>query len=268
MTKSITYTLLAALLIFPLTAHAADEAQAQVEAAAEEAAKTGEAVKAEETKSEEKKAEAQKEEKPVEESAAKEPEQTAVEQEVAKDPVVAKNKAAYEKAVAKATDALKDVGQDLKEDDAKHFFMTYQNYNLIGTVKMVQTDVGNAIKACGDNNPEMKDTLDGRFTDWSNAVNPVIEEADANINNMVVAQEYTSPAKVKKVFKALDEARVATNASVEKTPVTTKDACESLLDTMDDTEKNLIELLRSTLVSYGRLYPEQPKDEPAEQQKL
>lgn len=269
MIKSIlTSSFVVAFIFSPAFVYAADEtkdAQTQAEAAAQDAAKTGEAVKTEETKPEEKTAEkpaAKKEDKKAE--AAPEEESTPVEQEVAKDPLLAKNKAAYEKAVAKATDALKEVGKDLKEDDAKHFFMTYQNYNLIGTVKMVQGDVSNAIKACGDNNPKMKEELDARFTTWSDAVNPVVKEADANINNMVVAQEYASPAKVKKVFKALDEARVATNASVEKTPVTSEDACEDLLDKMDDTQESLINLLRSTLVSYGRVYPEKP----AENQKL
>jgi membrane-associated HD superfamily phosphohydrolase len=197
-------------------------------------------------------------EKPAEEKAAEQP----------LDPEAAAKSEKYEKAATKAYDAIKEIGKDLKESDAKHFYMTYNNYNLAGTVKMVQGDVANAIKACGENNPNMKNDLDARYKTWDEAVAPVVKEAEANIDNMILAQEYADPAKIRKAFGALDEARKVTNEYVDKKPVTTEDACKSLLEKMDDTQENLISLLRTTLISVGRNFPETNKEaeeKPAEE---
>ncbi len=164
---------------------------------------------------------------------------------------------AYEKAAEKARAALRDISSDIKQETAaKHFYMMYQNYNLIGTVKVVQEDVGNAINQCGVSNAGMKEKLMQRYEDWNNAVTPVVQEAQANVDNMIIAQDYTDPAKIRKAFKALDDARAATNASVDKRPVTSEKACKDLLEKMEDTQKNLVTLLRQTLVSFGRMHPE------------
>jgi hypothetical protein len=229
-TKLILIPAFAALIAVPFAPTFAEDApQKQAEQAAADAAKSGEAVKAE---------------------APKEA-QTATVQ----DPEKMK---AYERAAEKAQTALKAIGEDLKEESAKHFFMMYQNYNLIGTVRVVQKDVGNAINECGKNNPGMKTGLDDRYKAWDGAIEPVMKEAQANVDNMIIAQEYTDPAKIKKAFGALDEARAATNASIDKRPVTSEDACKHLLEKMDETQENLTSLLRETLVSYGRVNQDMP----------
>jgi hypothetical protein len=131
--------------------------------------------------------------------------------------------------------------------------MLYSNYNIIGTVKMVQGDVDHAVEACGKENPDLKEGMDARLKEWHGAIDPVIEEAEANVDNMVLAQEYTKPAQIQKVFKGLDKTRTLAGKQVEKTPVTTKDACEYLQEKMSDTQANFIRLLRSTLVTAPQL---------------
>lgn len=172
--------------------------------------------------------------------------------EQAIDPETQKKAEKYKNAASKAYDAVKEIGKDLKDDDARHFYMLYNNYNLIGTVKMVQTDVGNAVKACGESNPGLKNQIDTRFQAWDKEVGAIVTEAEANTNNMIVAQEYADAGKIKSAFKMLDEARVVTNSYIDKQPVTTEDACKHLLNKMDDTQENLTELLRKTLISFAR----------------
>ncbi|MEM7618764.1 MAG: hypothetical protein AAF244_05240, partial [Pseudomonadota bacterium] len=78
----------------------------------------------------------------------------------------------------------------LGEREQQHFFLAYNNYNLLETVKVVQKDVSNAIDKCGENNPDMKNDLDTRFKDWNAAVNPMLKESKAAFNNMMIAQDY------------------------------------------------------------------------------
>ncbi len=95
----------------------------------------------------------------------------------------------------------------------------------------------------------------------------MIGEAEANVDNMVLAQEYTKPAQIQKVFKGLDKTRALAGKQVEKTPVTTKDACEYLQEKMSDTQANFIRLLRSTLVTAPQLAtpPAKAEEKPAEE---
>jgi hypothetical protein len=169
-------------------------------------------------------------------------------------------RAASEKSFA----AIKEIGEPLKGDNAKHFYMMYSNYNLIGATKMVQSDVKNAIKACGTENPALKTELDGSFKTWNDAVDPMIKEAVANNDNMMIAQDYADAAKIRKAFKTLDETRAITSEHANKVPVTTEEACRHLLGKMSETQQNLVNLLRGTLVSFGQRNPSSgtpPKDD-------
>jgi hypothetical protein len=245
MTRILFASIFAALLMTsaPLIAHAEDAAPAADEKKAEEP-------KAEEKKADEAKPVEEKKEEAKADDAQQAAEKAAV--KAADKPAeeeIPKGVAEHQQAAQEVFDLTKKIAEGLSPEEQKHFFLIYNNYNLIGTVKMVQTDVGNAVKACGDANPDMKDAMSTRFGKWNDAVNPVIKEAQGNVDNMVIAQEYAKPADIKKVFKGLDKTRTLANKQIEKTPVTTKDACEYLLNTMDDTQENFVQLLRSTLVS-------------------
>lgn len=178
----------------------------------------------------------------------------------------------YRKISARAQEAMNGIGKDLKPADAKHFYMMYQNYNLIETVKAVKSDVTDAVKKCGEVNPDMKDDLNRRFSVWDKEVGGVLDEADGNVKNMLMAQDYADPKKIRKVFDILDEARTLTRDTIHRTPVTTKEACTYLGDKMGQTRENLVRLLQTTLISFGSTYPEMPgqtmpeKDEKAAQE--
>ena len=157
--------------------------------------------------------------------------------------------------------AAEEFTKDLDERSKRHFTVLYGNYNLIKVVEDVRDSVDTAIDACGEANPDMKEDLDTRFKEWKAAIKPVLKEADGNVDNMVVAQDYAKPREIKKFFKLIDKARKQQGKEVEKIPVTSLEACESLLKRMDGTQANMVRLLQSTLVSLPRVI--QAEDEKA-----
>lgn len=167
---------------------------------------------------------------------------------------------ARRKAAEKAKEILESVQEGLKPREKNHLFITYSNYNIIETVRTVQTDVSNAVDACTKKNPDMKEDMDTRFKAWSDVVDPLLEEATANLNNMVLAQEYTSKQKMDEIFAAVDEARESTSSHIQKIPVTTPEACEYMLNKMDETQETMTGLLRSTLISYPRSFSKTPEE--------
>lgn len=149
--------------------------------------------------------------------------------------------------------AAEEFTQGFSDEDRRHFNVLYGNYNLVKIVETVQDDVGTAVKKCGEANADMKEPLDKRYDEWRAAIKPVMAEAEANLNNMVFAQDYAQPKKIRKFFKLIDDAREKRDAEVEKVPVTSKEACEYLLKTMDSTQQSMISLLRATLVSLPQI---------------
>lgn len=156
-------------------------------------------------------------------------------------------KAAFAK--NEVVEAAKKFTEGFDDASKRHFNVLYGNYNMIKVVETVRDSVGTAIHACGDDNPDMKTSLDDRFDAWNKAVNPLLEDADANVQNMVLAQEYAKPGDIKIFFKLIDKARAQKDNEAQKIPVTSAQGCQKLLDSMDFTQPNMIKLLRATLVS-------------------
>ena len=142
------------------------------------------------------------------------------------------------------------LAEGLKDDQKRHFLTIYGNYNLIKTVETVRGDVGRAVEACGEANPELKDKIAAKFADWKGDVNPVIEEAQSHLDNMVVVQDYLEAQQIHRLFRQIDETRHAVQGQVEKTPVTSAQGCNAMHDKMTETQETMVKLLRSTLVSF------------------
>ncbi len=138
----------------------------------------------------------------------------------------------------------------LDQSEMKHFMTIYANYNILSTVKAVGDDVKGAVDACATNNPEMADDLNARYDKWKQNVGVKIDESQANIDNMVLAQTYIPQSEIQSIFGQVDEMRAINSSNFEKTPVTTPEACEFMLSKMDETEENMKYMLVLTLKSY------------------
>jgi hypothetical protein len=149
---------------------------------------------------------------------------------------------------------------DLNEANTRHFNILYSNYNIVQVVGEVEASIGKAVQSCGENNPDLKERMDTRLDEWSAAVEPVITDVNAHINNMLFAQEYAKPKAIKKIFKLIDKTRKEHRDSVEKVPVSSAEECEALIKRMDKTQDNMTQILRATLISLpGNIQVEQDK---------
>lgn len=177
------------------------------------------------------------------EAAEDDPPSSTDDSEKIEDPVAkAKNQALNNKYVS--------ILANLDMREAQHFMIVVVNQNLIGTVKAVEEDVAMAAKGCAENNKQMADTVTARFAQWQEAVKGPMQEAQANVDNMVVAQTYITKEQYTELFGLIDDVRKYNSSRFEKTPVTTPEACEFMLSKMDETQENMVGMLRATLASY------------------
>lgn len=143
--------------------------------------------------------------------------------------------------------------QRLAAPEAQHFLTVYANYAIVSTVKAVRDDVANAVGQCGENNPQMKRDLDSRYEQWRTTVETGLKEADANINNLIIAQGYIPVSEMKAIFSEVDAVRSVNSSRFEKTPVTSSEACEFMMSKMNETEQNMTHMLSITLKSFSNL---------------
>ena len=176
-------------------------------------------------------------------------------------PVFAEEEAAKDEDMMSVSEKMDAFTKDLDEPSKRHFYALYGSYNLIKVVEDVQEQVESAIDKCIDANPDMKDALKTRYDAWDDALDPIMDDAEANVDNMIKAQDYAKARDIRKVLKFTDKLRESKADQVEKYPVTSPEACEYLRAKMDETEDNLTRLLQSTLVSLPQsLIREQEED--------
>jgi hypothetical protein len=137
----------------------------------------------------------------------------------------------------------------LNDDQKESVFILRNKHSIIRVIGVVERDIGNAVKACVEKNPDLKDRMETRFNQWKGAVLPIVETARKNLDKDIKAQSIVKPEEFKKVMKLNDKAFEYSDEQTIKTPVSEKSACEDLLSSMDDTEDRMITLLRETLLT-------------------
>jgi len=145
-------------------------------------------------------------------------------------------------------DAENKLIDPLNEKDKETVLIMRNKYSYIRATRVVSRDVGNAVKSCGDKNPDIKGKMDARYKQWRSAIDPILDTAQKQLNKDIDAQKVVDADDLRDVLELHDEAYEAAEKQITKTPVTTKEACEGTLASMDRTEDNLIAILQQTLL--------------------
>jgi hypothetical protein len=156
---------------------------------------------------------------------------------------------------------LEEISKDLSEDNRKHLMAIYYAHNVIGSVTTVSNDVRAAVTSCTENNPDLDVDLQGRHKDWSEAVQGALNEADGQVENMIIAQDYAKTGVIRRFLKRADKTREKMANALNKVPVTTEEACEHLYDTLESTQGKLIKSLGDMQVSIQKAISSSGADE-------
>jgi hypothetical protein len=132
--------------------------------------------------------------------------------------------------------------------DQESIFILRNKHSMMKVTRVVEGDIENAVESCGKHNPDIKDKMEGRFKQWQSAVNPILESAEKQLDKDIDAQKIVDAGDFEDVLDLHDEAYEEGEKQTVKQPVTTKEACEGLLASMDGTEDNMIQILQQTLL--------------------
>lgn len=159
----------------------------------------------------------------------------------------AKEGLVQETPVTKLETLTTELMEGLSEKQLKQFAAIRLAHGVLRSVREVETSLGKGVSACAQNNPEMKDDLEGRYRSWKSAVRPVFKKGEDRVGKMIILQEYAKPSEVRHYLTSFDAAVAYREKNIEKKPVTEKKACEKMLKKMDDTELKLVSLITEAL---------------------
>jgi len=155
---------------------------------------------------------------------------------------------AKETPITKWIDAENKLLDTLPRGNQDVFFIFRNKHAVIRSINVVERDIKNAVKACGKENSDLKSPMNNRFKEWQNAVHPILTEAQKFLKQELKEQDAFHVSDYQYIMKLNDKAYEFSESKVEKTPVTTKEACEGLLNSMDMTEDKLVTLLQEVLL--------------------
>lgn len=150
--------------------------------------------------------------------------------------------------INKWIDAENAMIEPLSNLDKESIYILRQKHSIIRVISVVERDIGAAVKSCGKTNPDMKGAIETRFTEWKNAVKPIVTTARKNLDKEIDKQEIVNAKEFKRVLKLNDEAFEYGDKATTKSPVSEKGACEALISSMNDTEDKMVALLQDTLL--------------------
>lgn len=132
--------------------------------------------------------------------------------------------------------------------DQEKLSIIHNKYSIIRVIDIVKKDIGTTVESCGQKNPSLKDKMDTRFDAWKGNVEPILKEASKLLEKDISAQKGAAPSDIRAVLKLNDAAYEEGNRTVVKKAVTSEEACNALVDSMDRTENEMIALLEQALL--------------------
>lgn len=147
----------------------------------------------------------------------------------------------YEKAMGEMVGSM-DASH---KDEFMQFMASYSSYNA---VRHVRDSVMTGIQSCGLQNPDLKEALDTEFVDWNGKISDALKKARLVLDNTVKVQRFAPVSDVRGFMSKADAASEAQEKKLNEIeiPVSDKEACLYLLDSMSDTEETLLKLMGET----------------------
>lgn len=157
---------------------------------------------------------------------------------------------------------LEKLMETVAEEDLNTVYRIRQSYGMIQSVKIVSADVEKAVKSCGKENKDIKGVMDERYKIWSEAVLPVIDDAEKALKKAINEQKAVKKKDLNEYLDAVQEAAEHKEGLIEKTPVTSLEACRELVKSMTRTQENLTALLQSKVIDKINRITQEPEIEP------
>ncbi|MCB9990515.1 MAG: hypothetical protein H6867_03925 [Rhodospirillales bacterium] len=131
----------------------------------------------------------------------------------------------------------------MSKEQAEQFSVIRENFGVLRSVRMTRKSVTNAVKECAAKNPDMKDAINSRYKSWDEGIHPVLEKQQKSMKASISSGLFNDPKQVEDYLDTVDDMAEYADNRMEKKVVTTPEACQSLIDSMDKSSEIILELI-------------------------
>jgi len=139
----------------------------------------------------------------------------------------------------------KDLSKEYSKEQALVLSKIHGGFGMIRAVRLVKNDVAKAVKVCAQDNPDLAEKITARFDQWNDGIEPLLVQNKERMNNAINDGGLPNEKKLKAYLDLIDKAAAHADSKIEKKIVSTPDACEGLIQSMDRTEPTMVELLQN-----------------------
>ncbi len=145
--------------------------------------------------------------------------------------------------IAVMTERAKGLAESLNPAEVDALGQIRENFGYIRSISVAQSSVENAVNQCADQNPDMKADITEKFAKWNGDIAAVLDKQAKQLADAVSEKNFKDPAEVQAYLDAIDDMADYSESHLDKSVVTTPEACQNLISSMDETKKVILDLI-------------------------
>lgn len=138
-----------------------------------------------------------------------------------------------------------ELSTSLTEPELKALDQLRIAFGMVRAVELVEGDVNEVVGKCATENPEIAEAINARHQAWAKTVSSERVAAEGKMEDLISSGMFKEPAKIKAYFEATDKVATFIDEQMDKKMVTTPEACDQLLKSMDETETKLTGIFKA-----------------------
>lgn len=145
--------------------------------------------------------------------------------------------------IEKMNEKAKALAQSLTEQEAKDLGQIRGNFGVLRSIGIIRKGVGEAVSLCAEKNPDLSEPIKTRHEKWLSDINAGLEKQEKSLEDALGGKRFTDEKQVRDYLDTVDAAAEYADKNMEKTIVTTPEACTKLKDSMDETQGVILKLI-------------------------
>ncbi len=141
------------------------------------------------------------------------------------------------------SDKAKALAELLTTEEAKALGHIRENFGILRSIEVARESVQEAVILCSEKNPDLKESITTRHVKWRDDIGAVLDKQEVSLGGSINKTHFQDPEQVQDYLDTIDEAARYIDTQLEKKIVTTMEACKGLMESMDNTQEVILDLI-------------------------
>lgn len=140
-------------------------------------------------------------------------------------------------------DQAEALSKTLTKEEAALLGQIRDNFGIIRSIEVARKSVKQAAAMCSEKNPDLKDEMTKHQKEWHENIGASLDRQQKSLDKSITKKRFADPKAIKTYFETIDNAARFADNDIEKTIVTSPEACKNLMNSMAETQKTITGML-------------------------